>query len=116
MKVKIELVSGFLGSGKTSFINAYLNTELCFEKEILIILLEKGVKSIKGDLKNVKVIYIEKIERLKEVLLKEVMEREYSNVIIEFNGTSSLNLIGEIFKDKLVRKKFNFLWKLLYRG
>lgn len=108
MKAKLEVVSGFLGSGKTSFINAYLNTEVCFEKEILIILLEKGIGSIRSDLKNVKVIYIEDIEKLKDQLLKEVIEKEYSKVIIEFNGTSSLNLIGKIFKDKLVRKKISF--------
>ena len=108
MKAKLEVVSGFLGSGKTSFINAYLNTEVCFEKEILIILLEKGIGSIRSDLKNVKVIYLEDIEKLKDQLLKELIEKEYSKVIIEFNGTSSLNIIGEILCDKLVRKKINF--------
>ena len=58
MKVKFEIVSGFLNSGKTSFINAYLNTESCLGKEILIILLEEGVKAIRRDLKNIKVIIL----------------------------------------------------------
>lgn len=28
MKSKLEIITGFLGSGKTSFINSYLNTEI----------------------------------------------------------------------------------------
>ena len=29
MKCKLEIVTGFLGSGKTSFINSYIKTEIC---------------------------------------------------------------------------------------
>ena len=65
MKIKLEIVTGFLGSGKTSFINSYLDTDMCLEENILIILLEKGIKDIRDDLKNIKVIYLEYIENLK---------------------------------------------------
>ena len=70
MKIKLEIVTGFLGSGKTSFINSYLDTEICLEENILIILLEKGIKNIRNDLKNIKVVYLEHTENLKEILLK----------------------------------------------
>ncbi len=108
MKVKFEIVSGFLNSGKTSFINAYLNTESCLGKEILIILLEEGVKAIRRDLKNIKVIYLEDIDKLKELLLKEIIKKEYSRVIIEFNGTMNLSAISKVLQDIEIRKKFNF--------
>lgn len=108
MKTKLEVVSGFLGSGKTSFINAYLNTDVCLNKDILIILLERGITNIKSDLKHIKVMYIEESEKLKVLLLKEIKKKEYSKVIIEFNGTDNLRLIGDIFKDKELRKKINF--------
>ena len=108
MKTKIEIVSGFLGSGKTSFINAYLNTEICLDKEILIILLEEGMKSIKSNIKNIKVMYLENIDTLKDLLLKEIDKKQYSKVIIEFNGTISLATIGKVFGDKEIRKKFDF--------
>ena len=108
MKVKLEIVSGFLGSGKSSFINAYLNTEVCLKKEILIILLENGVTPIRSGLENIKEIYIEDIDNLKKTLLKETIKKNYSKVIIEFNGTSNLGIIGEIFKDKEIRKNINF--------
>lgn len=108
MKTKIEIVSGFLGSGKTSFINAYLNTEICLDKEILIILLEEGMKSVKSNVKNIKVMYLENINTLKDLLLIEIDKKQYSKVIIEFNGTMSLTIIGKIFGDKEIRKKFDF--------
>ena len=108
MKTKIEIVSGFLGSGKTSFINSYLDTDICLEEKILVILLEKGVQNIRNDLNNIKVIYINKLEELKDTLLIEAKKQGYEKVIIEFNGTSNLSLVGEIFKDKQVRKSFNF--------
>ena len=108
MKTKIEIVSGFLGSGKTSFINSYLDTDICLEEKILVILLEKGVQNIRNDLNNIKVIYINKLEELKDTLLKEAKKQGYEKVIIEFKGTSNLSLVGEIFKDKQVRKSFNF--------
>ncbi|MGG7057418.1 GTP-binding protein [Clostridium nigeriense] len=108
MKVKLEIVSGFLGAGKTSFINSYLNTDLFIEKETLIILLEKGISDIRRDLQNIKIIYLEEINKLKKILLKEINENKYSRVIIEFNGTLNLSIIGEIFKDKEIRKKISF--------
>lgn len=108
MKAKLEIVSGFLGSGKTSFINSYLNTDVCIGKEILIILLEKGKSDIRGDLGNIKIKYLEEINKLKEILLKEIKCKEYFKVIIEFNGTVKLSIIGEMFKDKEIRKNFSF--------
>ena len=56
MKCKLEIVSGFLGSGKTSFINSYLTTEICSKEEILVILLERGSTNIEESYKNVKVV------------------------------------------------------------
>lgn len=108
MKAKLEIVSGFLGSGKTSFINAYLNTEMCYEKEILIILLEKGTSDIRRDLENIKIIYLEEVNKLKETLLKEIKDNKYSRVVVEFNGILNLSIIGEMFKDKEIRKSFSF--------
>jgi len=108
MKAKLEIVSGFLGSGKTSFINAYINTEICLEKDILIILLEEGIKGINSNSKKIQVIYLEKIEYLKDLLLKEIAKKQYSRVIVEFNGTMNLSIIGKVFEDKEIRKKLSF--------
>ena len=53
MKCKLEVVSGFLGSGKTSFINSYFTTEVCSKQEILVVLLERGSTNIEKGFRNV---------------------------------------------------------------
>lgn len=108
MKTRVEIVSGFLGSGKTSFINSYLDTEVCANRDILIVLLEKGITEIQNKEKNIEVICLEKTEDLKEVLINKISKKKYYKVIVEYNGTEKLSLIGEIFKDKYVKNKYNF--------
>ncbi len=108
MKTRVEIVSGFLGSGKTSFINSYLDTEDCANRDILIVLLEKGITEIQSKGKNIEVIWLEKTEGLKEILINKISKKKYYKVIVEYNGTEKLSLIGEIFKDKHVKNKYNF--------
>lgn len=108
MRTKLEIVSGFLGAGKTSFINSYLETELCLEKEILVIVLEKGITNIKKSFVNIETIYLEDSKDLKKTLISKINEKKYHKVIVEFNGTEKLNLIGDLFKDKLIKKNFVF--------
>lgn len=108
MRTKLEIVSGFLGAGKTSFINSYLETELCLEKEILVIVLEKGITNIKNSFVNIETIYLEDSKDLKKTLISKINEKKYNKVIIEFNGTEKLNLIGDLFKDKVIKKNFIF--------
>ncbi|MCF0148963.1 MAG: hypothetical protein HUJ77_11275, partial [Clostridium sp.] len=55
-----------------------------------------------------KVIYLEEIDSLKELLLKEMVKKQYSRVIVEFNGTMNLSIIGKVFEDKEIRKNLNF--------
>ena len=108
MRIKLEIVSGFLGAGKTSFINSYLETELCLEKEILVIVLEKGITNIKNSFVNIEIIYLEDSKDLKKTLIGKINEKKYHKVIVEFNGTDRLSLIGDLFKDKLIKKNFVF--------
>lgn len=108
MRTKLEIVSGFLGAGKTSFINSYLETELCLEKEILIIVLEKGITNIRNSFTNIEIIYLEYSKDLKKTLISKINEKKYHKVIVEFNGTERLSLIGDLFKDKLIKKSFVF--------
>lgn len=51
---------------------------------------------------------MEDIDKLKELLLKEIIKKEYSRVIIEFNGTMNLSAISKVLQDIEIRKKFNF--------
>lgn len=108
MRSKLEIVSGFLSSGKTSFINSYLTTEVCKNEKILVVLLEKGTTNIVRNLNYVKVVYLEKANNVKELLLKEMQDEKYNRIIIEFNGTYNLNIVTDLLKDKKIKEKISF--------
>lgn len=108
MKSKLEIVSGFLGSGKTSFINSYLTTEVCSDEKILVVLLEKGTTNIERNSNYVKVVYLEEINNVKELLLKEIQDEKYNKIIIEFNGTSNLNIVTDLIRDKKIKERISF--------
>lgn len=108
MKTKLEVVTGFLGSGKTIFINKYINTEVCKDKNILIILLENGVTKIETKNRRVNTIYLEEASKLEDILEEKFEKNYYDKVIIEFNGTMNLKLIGDIFKNRKIRGKYIF--------
>ena len=105
MRAKLEIVTGFLGSGKSLFINEYIKTDLCKDKKILVILLEDGISKINKD-KNIKIKYLKTIDDLREYLINE--KEYFEKVIIEFNGTMDLKNLGEALNDKSIRKRYNF--------
>ena len=105
MRTKLEVITGFLGSGKTIFINEYIKTDLCKNEKILIILLENGLSKINKN-ENIKTKYLKNIEEIKEYLIDE--KGTYNKIIIEFNGTMNLIELGKIFKDKKISKRYNF--------
>ncbi|HAU5404868.1 TPA: GTPase [Clostridioides difficile] len=90
MSTRIDIVAGFLESGKTKFINEYLRNKQYDDKDnILLIVLEEGFTeySIPFSSKN----YI-KIERFKDIncLTKEYLKKcsnLYNYILIEYNGT-----------------------------
>lgn len=108
MKCKLEIVSGFLGSGKTSFINSYLTAEICKDENILVILLEKGAKDVISSLNCVHTVCLRDSKYLKETILDKVKENNYAKLIIEFNGTYDLNIISTLINDREVSKVVNF--------
>jgi G3E family GTPase len=105
MKCKLEIVTGFLGSGKTSFINSYTKTDCCKNEKLLVILLENGNEKIN---KNINAIYLREVDKLEELIIKKLKEESLNKIIIEVNGTIPLEQIGNVVKDKSFNKKINF--------
>ena len=105
MRTKLEIVTGFLGSGKSIFINEYIKTDLCKNKKMLVILLEDGLSKIHEN-ENIKIKYLKTIEDLREYLISE--KEYFEKIIIEFNGTMDLKELGEALNEKSIRKKYNF--------
>ena len=105
MRTKLEIITGFLGSGKSIFINEYIKTDLCKNKKMLVILLEDGLSKIHEN-ENIKIKYLKTIEDLREHLISE--KEYFEKNIIEFNGTMDLKELGEALNEKSIRKKYNF--------
>jgi len=107
MKINIEIVTGFLGAGKTSFINSLLSETQVKGEKIVIFQLEHGEKNV---LQSTNVNYFVKVKKLNEV--KELKEeiiysiKKYSpnRIIIEYNGTSDLKELIDILNEKIYRE------------
>lgn len=109
MKTKVDIVSGLLDSGKTTFINGMLeNRELSGER-IVIIQCEHGETEIDNELVKDKTVYIKKLEKENTVDSEyiDAILNEYSpdRIIIEYNGMASLESLFAIFEGRQVRKK-----------
>lgn len=98
MSANIDVITGFLESGKTSFIKEILNSEntKVYEK-ILILVCEEGIESYEETLttnKNVSFRYIENPSAMNRENIKNLLEEEEPDyVIIEYNGTWDINLL-----------------------
>lgn len=103
MRSRVEVITGFLGSGKTSFINSYAST---FEEEDkpYIISLEKGNTKINDYYKQ---IYVKSLEEFEKLFEKgEVINNK--NILIEHNGTIELKAISDILLKNKIKQKINF--------
>lgn len=113
--IKVEVVSGFLGAGKTTFINKRLKElrEKFSEEKIVLIENEFGDISIDSEL-IVEGIKIEEIssgciccvlkENFKESLEK-IIENDIDRIIIEPTGLGLLGEILKIFKSENISQR-----------
>ena len=108
MKAKVEIVIGFLGSGKTSFINSMLQEEELQDEIIVVIQDEFGNCEIKNNLNNENQIIVIKNDKNKEIdgdYIKEIISKHAPNrIFIETNGMKDSTNIINIFNDKGIKK------------
>ncbi|WP_459481604.1 permease [Clostridium saccharoperbutylacetonicum] len=111
MKTKINIVLGFIGSGKTSFINSMLKTDELANEKIVIIQNEFGETDINDTIYNSnKLMNIINLKNdsneditdmyIRNILLKYSPDR----IFIEENSMKNPNSIINIFNDKSVKK------------
>lgn len=105
IKTEIEIVTGFLGSGKTSFINTLLKNTLVNGEKILILQCEAGEKSIQSESYSQGKVVINKHDpsrTLSSAYLKQMISfYNPHRIIIEHNGMKILGEILGIFNDEL---------------
>ena len=106
MKIHIEIVTGFLGSGKTSFINSLLSETQVEGEKILIFQLEHGEKKISQstDINYfVEIKKLNEVKDLKEEMIYSIKKDSPNRIIIEYNGTSNLKELIDILNEKIYR-------------
>jgi G3E family GTPase len=105
IRTEIEIVTGFLGAGKTCFINALLKNTAAKAEKILVLQCETGEKNIHlGSYKQNKII-------VKEIDSSKILNSNYLRqmidfynpyrVIIEHNGTKPLVEVLAMFNYEL---------------
>ena len=107
MKIHIEIITGFLGAGKTTFINSLLSESKVEGERICVFQLEEGrekiMKSPNGNF-QIKTKEIREIKELKEEMVFSITEYKPHRIIIEYNGTWDLNELLSILNEKIYRE------------
>lgn len=120
-EVPVYLFTGFLESGKTRFIQGFLEDERFSSKDnTLLLVCEEGVEEYdnsKFKVENVFVEYIDNEEELTEEVLKKLQKKyNISRVVIEYNGMWSMNTLFDampygwlIYQEMMFAEAKNFI-------
>jgi G3E family GTPase len=107
MKIHIEIITGFLGAGKTTFINSLLSESKMEGERICVFQLEEGEEKIIKNLSDnfqIKIKEIREIKELKEEMVFSITEYKPHRIIIEYNGTWDLNELFNMLDEKIYRE------------
>lgn len=104
MKIHIEVVTGFLGEGKTSFINSLLSESRVEGEKVLVFQLEHGEKNITQYNNHVRVQAVDGMNNLKQDMICSIKEFNPNRIIIEYNGTSSMEELFEVLNGKAYKE------------
>ena len=105
----VEIVTGFLGWGKTSFIESYLDITSKWDDNTIIMQLENGKNQYDDEKlkkKNISVKKFKSLEQLDEKRFNRIMNfYEHKRIIIELNCMVSINnIISKLKNFNLTRK------------
>lgn len=105
MKVGVEVITGFLGAGKSAFINSLINKTIAIKERIVVITCENGNTQINEFSENgqsVKHInFMGESLKLNDYIYSVVQKYKPHRIIIEYNGTDTLeHLYKCVFDNK----------------
>ena len=103
MNVPIYVITGYLGAGKTTYLNKILSHKKNYEKNTLIIQFEDGEEEVEGNLINTTVLIISKREyeiystNISNKIYNVISDGNYDEIWVEWNGMDNFKLAEEIF-------------------
>lgn len=105
MKVGVEVVTGFLGAGKSAFINSLINKTIATKERIVVITCENGNTQINEFSENGQSIkhinFMGESLKLNDYIYSIVQKYKPHRIIIEYNGTDTLeHLYKCVFDNK----------------
>ncbi|NCC16590.1 MAG: permease [Clostridia bacterium] len=109
MKTRVDMITGFLDSGKTTYINALLQDENLAEEKIVVLQYEEGEAGVTSALLKDNLIVINALEEQKalEEYLEYIVEKfAPDKIIIEYNGMLALEKAFAVFEKRPLRKKY----------
>ena len=102
MKVGIEVVTGFLGAGKSAFINSLIKTTKAVGEKIIVLTCEIGNVKIKEfkekDLFVKHINFMEDNAELDKNIYEIINEYKPHRIIIEYNGTETLEYLYDKYR------------------
>lgn len=108
-KCSVDLVTGFLSSGKTSFINVFLNKTLKRE-ETIIIQCEDGKENINKFIKERSNVSVKKFHSYDELTIERFVRMikfyKPERMIIECNGVEDISKVVAMFNETKLRAYF----------
>ncbi len=110
MKIQVEIVTGFLGAGKTSFINSLIKESYVKGEKIIVIQLENGEEKISDEISNYGLVTVYKqsdLKKLNEDMISLISEYYPNRIIIEFNGTYNLEDLFKIIDKKIYKNNMS---------
>lgn len=106
MKIKLDIVTGFLGSGKSIFINNIIKETITKDEKVVVLQLEDGKTKISKDFENVRIFsYTDEISNLDSIINNIVDEEKCTRIIIEYNGTESFEELQSVLSKSILKKK-----------
>lgn len=119
MKIPVYVMTGFLESGKTTFLNQLLNNETWKDLKVLHLSFERGLESFEAHHEGFTFKQFSKRDYDKDpALVREgvkdtLLAGDFDEVWIEWNGVLSITVLEDILLDKDLKKEFT-LKKILH--
>jgi G3E family GTPase len=109
IKAKVEIVTGFLGVGKTTFLNVLVESTLVKDEKVLVIQCEEGEQCIDNNIRNSNQVVIKACDPQNQLTVKYLkylidLHRPH-RIIIESNGSRRLEGLLYLLDEKEVLKR-----------